>query len=256
MTKIKVGFFGLSGCAGCLLSVLFEDVFLKINEMINIVSFSLIKEEKYKGKLDLSFVEGTVVFDKDILLLNEIRKRTKFLVAFGSCACFGGVPSEINFKRKEEIIRLVYPKYNHLKSEPPTPINKHVKVDYYLPQCPPNKEEIINFIECFLNQRKFRIKENAPVCFECRKKENPCMLEKGKVCLGPITRGGCNALCPSNDIGCYGCRGPNKDANYESFIRLLISKGYKKEDIKNKLETFAGLEFKEENEKITEWLEK
>src|SRR3989339_725870 len=193
--KLKIGIYGISGCAGCILSILFEDCFRQLIELVDIKSFPMIKQDSYQGDFDYVFIEGTVCFDDDILTLNELRKRAKYIVALGSCACTGGVPSIKNFLDNEKTMKLVYPVYNHLKSTPPTPINSHIKVDYYIPQCPPNKEEIVEFIKCIATNREFK-PYNEPVCFECRRKSIPCLLDKGEICLGPITNGGCNALCP------------------------------------------------------------
>ncbi len=254
--KPKIGIFGISGCAGCLLTLLYEDCFKQLTKLLDIKSFPLIKEDNYEGKFDYVFIEGTVCFDEDIIMLNELRKRAEKVVALGSCACFGGVPSIKNFLNKEKVMRFVYPSYNHLKAENPEPIDRHIKVDYYLPQCPPNKKEILDFVKkIVLGIEPKKIPYTNPVCFECRKKGNPCLLEKGEICLGPITNGGCNALCPSNGVTCYGCRGPCKDANFKAFFKLLKEKGYNQKQIKDKLETFSGLQFEEE-EKISRWLEK
>ncbi|MCW8965997.1 MAG: NADH:ubiquinone oxidoreductase, partial [Candidatus Pacearchaeota archaeon] len=120
---------------------------------------------------------------------------------------------------------------------------------------PPDKEEILEFVKCILTGREFKTYEN-PVCFECRKKGNPCLLEEKRICLGPITNGGCNALCPSNNTTCYGCRGPCKDANYKAFSEMLKKMGYTNKDMKDKMETFAGLQFKEQDkEDVSHWLE-
>lgn len=253
--KLKVGFFGISGCSGCLLSVLFEDCFKEIVNLIEIKSFPFIKENTYKGDFDIVFIEGTVCFDKDILLINELRKRSKKVVAFGSCACTGGVPSIKNFLDSEKTMKLVYPVYNHLKSEPPTPIDNHIKVDYYIPQCPPNKEEILEFIKFIITNREF-VPYKDPVCFECRKKGNVCLLTKNEICLGPITNGGCDALCPTNKTSCYGCRGPCKDANIKAFLNILKEMGYTEKNMQDKMNTFAGLQFKEKQENTSKWLEK
>ena len=53
-------------------------------------------------------------------------------------------------------MRYVYPTYNHLKAENPTPIYKHIKVDYYLPQCTPSKEEILEFVKCIVTEKEFK----------------------------------------------------------------------------------------------------
>jgi len=252
--KLKIGIFGISGCAGCLLTFLYEECFKEINELVDIKSFPLIKENTYTGDFDYIFMEGTVCFDRDVRRLKELRKRTKYLVALGACSHVGGVPSMKNFLDKEKTMRFVYPTYNHLKSTPPEPINKHVKVDYYIPQCPPNKKEIIEFIKCISTGREFKPYTDM-VCLECRKKGNLCLLNQGEICLGPITNGGCDAICPSNSVECYGCRGPCDDANMKAFINLLKEKGYNDKTIHSKMQTFAGLQFKEKEREST-WLEK
>lgn len=253
--KPIVGFFGVSGCAGCLLSVLFEEQFKEITRLLEIKEFPLIKATNYKGKFDYCFIEGTVCFDEDIVVLNELRKRSKYIVALGSCACTGGVPSIKNFLDSEKTMKLVYPTYNHLKAEPPTPIDKHIKVDFYIPQCPPNKEEIVEFVKCIAQRRTFK-PYREPVCYECRRLGNKCLLTEGKICLGPITNGGCNALCPSNGVTCYGCRGPCQDANMKAFKKMLNEMGYKDAQIFDKLNTFSGLKFKEKEGENSTWLEK
>ncbi len=260
--KPAIGIYGISGCAGCMLTVLYEECFKDIAKLVDIKAFPLIKEDSYKGEFDYVLIEGTVCFDEDIITLNELRKRAKKVVALGSCACVGGVPSMKNFLNKEKTMRFVYPVYNHLKSTNPEPIDMHIKVDYYLPQCPPSKKEIMEFVKCIATGREFSYHQcKDPVCFECRKRGNLCLLNEGKLCLGPITLGGCEALCPSNDVVCYGCRGPCKDANTGAFIELLKEKGYAEKALHSKIETFAGLQFKEalepesEKRKISGWLE-
>lgn len=247
--KLKIGVYGITGCAGCLLTFLFQPVFKELVDLVDIKAFPMIQQDNYKEDFDYVFVEGTVCFDEDILKINDLRKRAKYIVALGACSCVGGIPTIKNFLNKEETERTVYPTHNNLRSEKPTPIDKHIKVDYYLPQCPPSKEELVEFIKFIAtNRRPKSYKE--PVCFECRRKANPCLLDKGKICLGPVTNGGCNALCPTNNSRCYGCRGPCKDANYNSFQETLDEMGYTIEEINDKMQTFSGMQFKEEEEKI------
>lgn len=253
--KPVVGFYGLSGCAGCLLTVLYEKCFKQLIELVDIKAFPFIKENDYDGDFDYVFVEGTVCFDEDIVVLNELRKRSKNLVALGACACVGCVPTIKNFMDGEKVMGAVYPTYNHLKAENPTPLDAHVKVDYYLPQCPPDKKEISDFIECIATGREFKLNSD-PVCFECRKKGIVCLLTLGKICLGPITRGGCGALCPFNSVMCYGCRGPCDDANMIAFIDMLKKMGYDDVSIHDKMNTFAGLQFREKEKEASKWLEK
>ncbi len=240
INRPRLGVFSISGCAGCVLTFLSKNLIPTL-ENFETVAFPIIKENN-EGKLDIAFVEGTVVSSEDITVLNEIRKRTKTLVALGSCACFGGVPSIKNFLNKTKIENFVYPRTSHLKSVKPTPLNTHVKVDYHLPQCPPNKQEIREFLICYLNKRKFELPTSS-VCVECRQKGNTCLLEEGKLCLGPITAAGCDALCPSKGVECYGCRGPAKDSNIKEFVKEIKERGFDEKMIKRRATFFAGLSF-------------
>ncbi|GAJ21487.1 unnamed protein product, partial [marine sediment metagenome] len=76
---------------------------------------------------------------------------------------------------------------------------------------------------------------------ECKINENTCLLvEKGELCLGPITVAGCNARCPNSGIPCSGCRGPVEEANIASEVEILKERGFTLPDIYNQLRTFAG----------------
>ncbi len=255
--KPKVGFYGITGCAGCLLEVIFqEDNVLSFFEYLNISSFPFIKEQNDDGSdFDIIFVEGTVVDQEDLEKLKSLRERTKILIALGSCATVGGVPSMKNFMDKDKVEHAVYKdlvfhKSSHLQNVNPVPIDNYVKVDFYLPQCPPSKKEVLTFITDLLMGKTPRLQDKA-VCYECIMENNKCLLLDGKECLGPITRGGCDAVCPSNGVTCYGCRGPIDDANIKQYVELAKSQGYSEEATRLRFETFAGLKFKDVENRIT-----
>jgi coenzyme F420-reducing hydrogenase gamma subunit len=66
-----------------------------------------------------------------------------------------------------------------------------------------------------------------------------CLLvTDGDVCLGPVTRAGCNALCPSIGRGCFGCFGPAETTNVPSLARYLQVRGMKEVDLLRLLRTF------------------
>ena len=188
----------------------------------------MIKEENSKGPYDITFMEGSVVCEEDLERLKQIREKTKILVAFGTCACTGNVQTMKNIMDPLEVEKAVYKKRKHLKSITPTPLHTHVKIDYALSGCPPDKMEILRIIKDFLNGKKPAVYEN-PVCVECIKKENYCLLEQDKSCLGPVTRGGCDALCPSINHGCTGCHGLSEDCHLNPLEELL-----KKKDLQSK----------------------
>ncbi len=259
--KPKVGFYGITGCAGCLLEVIFqEDNIFALFDYLNISSFPFIKEDNIEGNdFDIIFVEGTVVHHEDLEKLKRLREMTKVLVALGSCATNGGVPSMKNFLHKDRVehavySELVFHKSSHLENVDPVPIDRHVKVDFYVPQCPPNKNEVLAFILELLMAKKPRLPGKA-VCYECVMAGNRCLFLDGEECLGPLTTAGCEAVCPSNGITCYGCRGPLSDANIAQYIELAKSKGYSEEATRLRFETFAGLKFKEVEDKAKERLQ-
>ena len=93
-------------------------------------------------------------------------------------------------------------------------------MDYYIYGCPIDRDEFKRVITALALGKKPEI-PTYPVCVECKKNENVCLFELGKFCLGPITRAGCNAICPTNGSACDGCRGILKKPEVESIIEIL-----------------------------------
>ena len=94
---------------------------------------------------------------------------------------------------------------------------------------------------------------DKPVCYECKLNKNECLLDKDKICFGPITRGNCNAICPNGGLECWGCRGPTDDANIDEMINILKEKGIEHEHIEDRLKTFMGLKLPKRHEE-KQWL--
>ncbi|MBN1544838.1 hypothetical protein JW898_05255 [Candidatus Woesearchaeota archaeon] len=237
-----MAFYDLTGCQGCILSFLFnEDEVLDLAKHFDIKAFRFIKEQKDDKQLDIVFVEGLVASNDDLRILRELRERSKILVALGTCACTGCIPAYRNFMDASKYAHLVHDKTAELGDQPPTPINEHVAVEYYIPGCPPDKKQIASFMkDIALGKNPYDYDKS--VCFECRLNENRCLLDEGKLCLGPITRGGCNSVCPNGKLECWGCRGLVPDANIPLMIKLLEKKGFTKDQIKQRMRTFAGMQ--------------
>jgi sulfhydrogenase subunit delta len=253
MAKPRAGFYAITGCQGCLLSVIFnEDEILDIVKALDIVAFPFIKGKNSEGPLDLCFIEGTVVSRDDLQMVNRLRERSKVVIALGACACHGNVPALRNFADERELGYLKYEKRDQISDiGEPAPIGKFIRVDYCVPGCPPDRDEIKNFIKEILLGKEFRNYPD-PVCRECRLHENGCLLDYSKICLGPLTRGGCSAVCTTYGFECYGCRGLTDDFNFEAYFTLLEEKGISPTEVKKHMETFIGLEV---NQKLkgTKW---
>ena len=245
--KLKMGFYNITGCAGCLLSVIFNKVLLEAEEAAEILSFPFIKEKVSEEHLDVIFLEGVVASNHDLETLKRIRQQCDVLVALGACATLGGVPALRNFQNPENFQSLQYHKALEIADMQPQPVDKFVHVDYYLEGCPPDKDEIRRVVhEFILGKRPYMY--SKPVCVECRKNRNACLLDQGQPCLGPVTRGGCNAVCVNGGLVCWGCRGPAADANFQLMIKVLKSKGYAEEFVKQRIDTFEGWKRKESEE--------
>ena len=84
--KPKVGIFALTSCEGCQMRILdLEEHLLEIFAKIDVINFHLMKGENLEGPFDLSFVEGCVTQKKEIKTLEGIRKKSKYLIALGTC---------------------------------------------------------------------------------------------------------------------------------------------------------------------------
>ena len=238
---LDVGFYGVTGCAGCLLSVLFnEDDILDLLSHVNIKAFPFVKEVNINEHFDYIFIEGLVASKEDVEVVTKLRENATFVVSLGACSCTGCIPAYRQFSLKENYEHLLYKKTEMLEDVNPTPVDMHVKVDYYIPGCPPSKVEILKFIKA-IGQGFVPKPYTSPVCVECRRNNNECLLDKGKPCLGPITAGGCQSVCINGGLECWGCRGPTKDMNLLLMIELLRKKGFDDKFIQDRMRTFAGL---------------
>jgi len=243
--KPKIAIIGLSCCEGCQVQFLNlgEEVLSDILDAADIVNFRFAKGKNLPGPFDIAFVEGSIVTPQEVEVVKEAREKSRILIALGICACCGGVQSIKNFLPHDEVRRSVYGdvKLNYEASEKVQPLDDYVKVDYYIPGCPFDMKGFLKTLKLALTGKKpSPIDYN--VCAECKLRENNCLLDKKITCMGPVVRGGCNALCPSRNYPCEGCWGPSEDAEerIEAFLEILRSYGIPEEEIIMKFRKYAG----------------
>jgi sulfhydrogenase subunit delta len=224
--KPRVAFFDFASCEGCQLQVAnLEEEILDLISIVDVVSFREVMKE-HSDDYDIAIIEGSIMRPMDEDRIKKIRSNAKILVAFGACACIGGVNKIRNQWTPEEVKKIVYDDSKHMKNNKffdvgqTKAVEEVVKVDYYIRGCPPTREEIKRVITALALGKTPDI-PNYPVCVECKKNENECLFEQGKFCLGPITRAGCNAICPSHGSACDGCRGLLKKPEIECISEIL-----------------------------------
>ena len=146
MSKPKVAFFDFTSCEGCQLSILNLEVeLLELLEIIDIVEFREAMSEKTTERINVSFVEGSFSREADRARLEDIRKRSDLVVAYGACAVTGGVNALKNRFEMDDFKECVYGKDKdmpHLDTYETKAVHEVVKVDYSIPGCPIDKNEL------------------------------------------------------------------------------------------------------------------
>lgn len=209
--KPRVAFFDFASCEGCQLQIAnLEEEVLDLIDIVDVVSFREVMKE-HSDDYDIAIIEGSIMRPIDEIRLRKIRTHAKILVALGACACIGGVNKIRNQWSPENVKKEVYGNADIKDNEyfdvfETKSVGEVVPVDAYIPGCPINRDEFKKIVTSLALGKKPKIPE-YPVCVECKKNENECLFEQGKFCLGPITRAGCNAICPTNGSPCDGCRG-------------------------------------------------
>ncbi|MDJ0938400.1 MAG: 2Fe-2S iron-sulfur cluster-binding protein [Woeseiaceae bacterium] len=154
--KLKLATCSLAGCFGCHMS--FLDIDERILELVEHVEFDrspLDDLKEFTGECDIGLIEGGVCNTENIETLREFRKRCKVIIAVGACAISGGVPALRNTIDVRELLEETYingmgvdngqiptdPELPHIL-ERVSPVHEVVKVDFFLPGCPPSADAI------------------------------------------------------------------------------------------------------------------
>lgn len=227
MNKPKVAFFDFACCEGCQLQVAnLGEALLDILGSIDVVEFREVMSEKWDKNYDVAIIEGSITTDHAVERIKKIRKRSKILVAYGSCATLGGVNGMKNNFKLDDIREYVYSdKSKYFPTIPTQAVHQVVKVDYFVHGCPIYPPEFLKVIKAILAGVPYQVPDKS-VCIECKLNENVCMYDKGVTCMGPVTKAGCNSWCINNGNICYGCRGvvsnPMENAQKEVLEKYKI----------------------------------
>lgn len=269
---VKVSEEWFAVCGGCEVTILdIGEALLDLLPQLEFVHIPVLADNKYFGQTgekdkmelpeaDVGIISGGVRNEEHKELAQEMRKKSKTLIALGSCACYGGIPALANQFQVQEIYDKVYrgtistDSADTPKEDLPALLDKVyavdeiVKVDAYIPGCPTAPQLVAQALTSLLEGKPFTLSERS-VCDDCPVKREKkavtslkrplesildlekeelinsrCFMEKGFLCLGPVTKTGCYLSggdelphvprCIKGLMPCRGCFGPiRKGAN-------------------------------------------
>lgn len=236
-TKPTVAVHKFSSCDGCQLAFLnLGDTLLALAEQVDFAHFLEAGYDAAAAEVDIAFIEGSVSTPDDGERLRAIRAHSRFLITIGACATAGGVQALRNIADAGAWTAAVYARPDYIRSlAHSTPIRDHVRVDLELWGCPVNGRQVLAAIRALLFGVA-PLDDADKVCLECKRRGAACVLvTRGEPCMGPVTRTGCGALCPSFGRDCYACYGPAENANVASLATRFAGLGLAPAEIARRL---------------------
>ena len=156
--KVRVATVWLSGCSGCHMSFLdMDERLLDIAQKITLVYSPIADVKVFPENVDVTFIEGAVANEDQEELLRFARERTKILISLGDCAVTGNVTALRNAwsESAEAVLKRAYIETADVNPQIPTEVpellpkaralHEVVKVDYYIPGCPP-PSGLVNYV--------------------------------------------------------------------------------------------------------------
>ncbi len=212
--KGKLAIYWAASCGGCEISILqSDDKILDVAAAFEIVMFPCATDGKVRdvekladGEIDVCLFNGGIRTSEQEYMARLFRRKSKVLVAFGSCASEGCIPGLGEHQQQGADLRdglsgdrlhgkpgatsarstetqmpegtLHLPVfYDTLKT-----LDQTVAVDYYLPGCPPEADRIWEAIAAILENklppRGSVIGEDSTVCDVCPRKRNEKKIKK------------------------------------------------------------------------------
>ena len=244
------------------------------------------KEKLEIPSADVGIISGGVRSEEHKEVAHEMRNKCKTLIALGSCASFGGIPALANQFPLQEMYDEVYRGSVSIDSAetpnqdiPPLldkvyAVDEVVKVDVYIPGCPTSPQIVAQALTSLLEGKPYELPERS-VCDDCPVKREKkvlvsikrpiesmldmekeelvgsrCFMEKGFLCLGPVTKTGCHITsskeqphiprCIKGLMPCRGCFGPiRKGVNpMVDMMSAMSSIGLNTQEIPDRAATF------------------
>lgn len=210
--KPRFAMYWADSCGGCEIAVLnIHEKILEVDANFEVVFWPVAMDAKYKDveampdeSILLTLFNGAIHSEEHAHMAHLLRQKSKILVAFGSCACEGGVPALINLSSKKDFFDTVFTTLSTDNPEDIRPqvvvsvpegeitipemypvvrtLGQVVPVDYYMPGCPPESHQIAAVIDLVIQvlQGKAQLPPagseigvgDSTVCDECKRTRN------------------------------------------------------------------------------------
>ncbi|MCX7836069.1 MAG: oxidoreductase [bacterium] len=264
MSKPKIGFYWCASCGGCEEAIVdLNEAVLDVVAAVDIVFWPCAMDFKKSDveamadkEITAIFINGAIRSSEQFEMAELLRKKSQFVISFGSCSHEGGIPGLANLYKKEDLLSTVYstafstinPNYTLPQTQTKVPegiatlpelwetvksLDQVIDVDYFLPGCPPPVKLVVDAVTALLSgnlpPKGAVLAPDKALCDDCtRKATKPeklqhkrfyrpseilidpekCLLAQGLLCLGPVTRMGCDWACINGNMPCTGCMGP------------------------------------------------
>lgn len=154
MSKKRLATLWLDGCSGCHMSFLdIDERLIELAQQVDIVYSPLVDIKQFPENVYITLVEGAVSSEEDFHKIKVVRANTQILVALGDCAVAGNVPSMRNPFGVQAVLQRAYTENVTLYPQMPRevipalcarvrPVHEVVKVDVFIPGCPPSADTI------------------------------------------------------------------------------------------------------------------
>lgn len=173
-SKIRLATAWLGGCSGCHMSFLdLDERLIDLAQAADLVYSPIADVKVFPQNVDVTLVEGAVANVDHIELAQQIRERSKIVISFGDCAVTGNVTSMRNRIPVDDLLTKVYhegpgksPKGLEVDRVMPAllpkvlPLHQVIKVDAYIPGCPPDPDRIWAAVSALLQGKPVELDED------------------------------------------------------------------------------------------------
>jgi F420-non-reducing hydrogenase small subunit len=256
---VKIASDWLNSCSGCEISIVdMGERLLEVLKVATFVHLPALMDHKYFGQCgdgrhieipeaDVGILSGSLRNQEHVEVAEAFRKSCKIIIALGTCATHGGIPSLANSYTNAQM----FERYYHTETTDPVAaypseglpallpacqaLDERIAVDIYMPGCPPHPDHIYAALVALVEGRPPVLPEKS-VCDTCPTRREGkgqlkqlrrflqaphyggpgepldqmrCLLEQGFLCMGPVTRAGCggDAIAPRCISARVPCRG-------------------------------------------------